>query len=74
MSDEERLNNRAIAEQQLYDTIEIWFLERTYGPSFRDLSDRTGRALGTVHALCRSLRTQKKITFSDHMSRSIRLA
>jgi hypothetical protein len=70
----DRLNNRAIAEQELYETIVAWFQENQYGPSFRDLADRTGRSLGTVHALCRSLRALKKITFSDHISRSIRLA
>lgn len=68
-----RLNARLDAEEQLMDAIHTWLRIHNYGPAFRDLAEVTGRSLGSVHALCRSLREQNKITFTDNISRSIRL-
>lgn len=66
-------NRRADAENAIVQAIATWNQEHEFGCAFRDVALLTNLSLGRVHELCRDLRDAGRITFADHVARSLKL-
>jgi DNA-binding IclR family transcriptional regulator len=67
-------STRSDAEYKVMRAIDLFHTSHGYGPSFRDLAEEVGLALGTVHAIVVSLREQGKVTYDDNRARSMDIA
>jgi len=67
------LSKKRENEESVIDAIASWYAEHTYGPSYRNLQELTGIPLGTVYAVCQSLRDDGRVSFDEGVARSIRL-
>ena len=66
-------NFRLDAEYAIIEAIKDWDTGHGYGASFRDVAAETGLPLGTVHQICRDLRSDGRITFHDQVARSLKV-
>jgi predicted transcriptional regulator len=68
-----QLNKRLANQDEVAKAIEVWYAEHPFGPTYRDLAERTGLALGTVHATVRDLCHSGVVEFDEGKARTIRL-
>jgi DNA-binding IclR family transcriptional regulator len=58
-------------ENLTVSTIRSFQRETGYNPSFRDIAERTGLPLGTVHAIVVDLAERGEIKYTPNIARSI---
>lgn len=63
--------DRPHLEAEIVQMVAMWRGRHGYGPSFRDLASHLGLPLGTVHDICRHLRDDGRLVFSDRRARTM---
>ena len=68
-----KINAKVESEKLIVKSIKNWYTKHDYGPSYRDLSEVTGLALGYLFEICQELREAGVLDFQDGVARTIKL-
>jgi DNA-binding IclR family transcriptional regulator len=66
------MGNRVDTESMIKGAIRSFWKANGYGPSFRDLAEDTGLAVGTVHEIVVDLGERGEISYHERVARSLR--
>ena len=61
-------------KEQIFEFIRSYVQAHGYGPSVRDIMAATeARSTSTIHYHMRRLRAEGRITYEDHLARTVRI-